>query len=347
MAARYVIHIGPHKTGSTYLQHAFTQMRTELREHGIDYPDLWGGLHGHMALMDHLASGDAVALQAAFNLLTDRSEYETILLSSETLAYCTDAQVRLLRGLLRGAPVTIVFYVRRWSELIPSHWREVLKHGSRESLQGFALKYMFSPATSEIVNFALVLGRYATAFGADNLRLASYNAIAEAGEDLLSHFCRCFLNWPDPPPNMLGRVNESLDMVDCEVIRTLNALEYVRAGDEGVPLYHRYMALKPELPIGWIVDQSMQFAVNPMRFDDAALGLADLHDRIANQYRYALVPPCPGGRLFSPRAADVLYVHPDYVLRPGILGKMQDIHARLLAANANDAGHQRRYDDAS
>jgi len=339
---RYVIHVGPHKTGSTYLQHAFTQMRPALRERGIDYPDIWGGPHGHMGLTDHLGRSDAAALRAAFDRLADESGCDTILLSSETLAYCTGEQVWLLRDALRGAAVTMVFYVRRWSELIPSHWREVLKHGSRESLQGFALKYMFNAAEAEIVNFALVLGRYAAAFGADSLQLACYNAIAEAGEDLLAHFCRCFLDWPDPPPNALGRVNESLDMVDCEIIRTLNALEWTRAGDGGEPLYHRYIALKQTLPIDWIVDQSMQFAVNPMRLDDAALGLAELHDRIADQYRHALVPPCPGGRLFEPRAADVLYVHPDYVLRPGILEKMREIHARLLAAKDDGAAQAAR-----
>src|SRR6185312_4862270 len=36
---RYVIHIGPHKTGTTYLQHAFAKTQKELLAEGIYYPD--------------------------------------------------------------------------------------------------------------------------------------------------------------------------------------------------------------------------------------------------------------------------------------------------------------------
>jgi hypothetical protein len=35
-----------------------------------------------------------------------------------------------LRTQLAGAPTTVVFYCRRWSELIPSLRRETVKHGS-------------------------------------------------------------------------------------------------------------------------------------------------------------------------------------------------------------------------
>jgi hypothetical protein len=331
---RYVIHIGPAKTGTTYLQHAFTGLRPALRQRRINYPDAWGGIHGHHALTQQLARGEDAVLEATFAALASDPGVDTILLSSETLAALDDRQVGRLKGFLRDAPVAVVFYCRRWSELVPSNWREVVKQGSRESLQGFILKYMTHAAGSEIVNFALVLERYARVFGAGSLRVASYNGVLEAGEDLLAHFCRCFLDWPEPPPCTLGRVNTSIDMVDSEMLRTLNALEWLRAGDDAVGLFERYAALKPTLPIAWIVEQSMQFAVNRVRIDDTAAGMGALHDRIATQYRYALVTPCPRGRLFEPRSTDVLYVHPDFVLRPGILAAMRDIHARLLTVQA-------------
>jgi hypothetical protein len=328
----YIIHIGPHKTGTTYLQHAFTELRPWLEPRGICYPEIWGSQHGHHLLTDRLAQNDDAAMQAEFDALAVSGEFDTILLSSETFAYWDEGRVRRLKALLRDAPVMVVFYFRRWSELLPSHWREVVKHGTLETLPEFALKRMADPEAAEVMNAALVLERYARVFGADSLRVASYNAIVESGEDLLVHFSRSFLNWADPPANEIGRINVSLDMVDSEILRALNALEWLRARDTRLRLFHRYMALKDSLPIRWIVDQSMQFTVNRIRIDDGARHLADLHDRIAHQYRYALVTPCPGGRLFAPKVEDVAYIQADYLLAPGIMEALCDIHAKLLAA---------------
>jgi hypothetical protein len=133
------------------------------------------------------------------------SGFDIILLSSETFAYWTDAEVRTLAALLRGAPASIVFYCRRWSGLLPAHWREGVKHGSAETMSDFVGRYLETPSASGIVDFAQVLARFAGVFGAESLRVASYNAVLEAGEDLLTNFCRSFLGWRDPPDNGLGR----------------------------------------------------------------------------------------------------------------------------------------------
>ena len=310
-------------------------MRPALAARGIGYPDVWGSRQGHVLLTDRLSRGDIEPLQRQFDAFAQSTRFHTILLSSETLAHSTDAQVQRLRELLRDSPVTIVFYFRRWSELIPSHWREVIKHGALDSLPEFTLRCLGNPADIEIVNFARVLDRYGSAFGAGNLRAVSYNAVLEAGQDLLTHFCACFLNWPDPPPTNLGRVNELLDLVDCEVIRALNALEWTRARDARENLFRRYTSMKSALPIRWLVDQAMQFTVNRVRIDDRTAGLAQLHDQIATRCRQVLEAPSPGGRLFEPRVAEIDYIQSDYLMQPGIMEALRDIQAKLLAARDN------------
>jgi hypothetical protein len=65
MTARYVIHIGLHKTGTTYLQHAFSRLHAQLAARGICYPG-WGGVHGHYLLTEVLARVGA-AMQPAFD----------------------------------------------------------------------------------------------------------------------------------------------------------------------------------------------------------------------------------------------------------------------------------------
>jgi hypothetical protein len=324
------LHIGPHKTGTTYLQHAFDRLRAQLAIRGICYPEIWGGPQGHQGLADQIQGGNDAAAHSEFARL-NQSTCDTILLSSETFSYFTDEEVRRLQTLLDGQPATVIFYCRRWSELIPSGWREMLKHGWLETLPDYALSCLGDPAASRLVNFDLALSRYAAAFGAENLRIVSYNGVLEAGEDLATHFCRSFVNWPEVPPTGFGRVNVSLDLVDSEVLRALNALHWARTRQADATLYHRYMAAKDRLPVQWLIDHGMQFTVNRVRINDAAPGLAQMHDEIACRYRTALVTPAPGGRLFAPGTQDVLHIRTDYLLAPGVLDRLSGMLDTLLS----------------
>jgi hypothetical protein len=328
---RYLLHIGPHKTGTTYLQRSFDQLRPVLAARGICYPDCWGGADGHTSLAEQIQTGNDHVSREEFRRL-NQAGWDTVLLSSETLSYFSDDEVRRLHALLEGEPATVVFYCRRWSELIPSSWREMVKHGSLMTMPEFALSCLGDPTASEVVNFDRVLARYAAVFGAGNLRIASYNGVLEADEDLLVHFCRSFLAWPDVPPTGVGRVNESLDMVDSEILRALNALEWTRAREARLRLYHRYMAARDTLPVRWLVEQSIQYTVDSIRIDDAAPPLARLHSDIARRYRPVLVPPSPGSGLFEPRSSGVLYIRPDYIWAEGVMETLRGMQETLLAA---------------
>jgi hypothetical protein len=325
---RYLIHIGPHKTGTTYLQHAFTRLRPALAARGILYPAIWGnGEHGHHDLPPALARGDdPLAAFEEFN----RSDAHTVLLSSETFAFSTDADVRRLRSLLAGQPATIVFYCRRWSEVIPSCWQEVVKQGSNITMPEYVLSCLGDPTASPMVDFSHILDRYAAIFGSGSLRLVSYNSALEAGDDLLVHFCRTFLSWPGPPPTGLGRVNESLDMVDTEILRVFNILEQQRAPDARQNLFKSYMAEKAGLPVRWLVERAMQYAVRRVRIDDAAPALARLNAGIAERYRSALVPPFPAGGLFEPRISEREYFQSDYLLVEGVVQTLRAMQETLL-----------------
>ena len=328
---RYLIHIGPHKTGTTYLQQSFDRLRAQFAIRGVCYPDTWGGPHGHPRLFDQLRANNEAAEKPAFDEL-NRAAWDTVLLSSEFFSYFTDDEVRCLRALLDGHPATIVFYCRRWSQLIPSGWREMLKHGWLETLTDYGMSCLADPAASELLNFDLVLHRYADVFGAASLRIVSYNSVLESGDDLLPHFCRHFLNWSQVPHPGFGKVNKSLDKVDSEVIRALNALHWARTRKASSQLYHRYLAARPTLPVNWLIQHAMRFTVNTMRINDAALGLAQLHADIVRLYRHALVPPCPTGRLFTSCTNNVEYIRSDYLLMPGVMDKLSEMLDTLLAA---------------
>src|SRR5262244_3861909 len=95
----YVIHIGPHKTGSSYLQWSFLKYRTELLARGICYPDNWGTTNAHFGLVCRLRAGDVVQLRADFDRLS-QSGHETILLSAEDLSGLNTQEIERLKDLL-------------------------------------------------------------------------------------------------------------------------------------------------------------------------------------------------------------------------------------------------------
>ena len=54
---RYILHVGPQKTGTTYLQSAFAEFRSQLKARGIEYPRLWGGAGGQYPLVERIRAG--------------------------------------------------------------------------------------------------------------------------------------------------------------------------------------------------------------------------------------------------------------------------------------------------
>jgi hypothetical protein len=223
---RIVIHVGSHKTGTTYLQQGFVALREPLRAAGIDYPAEWQDhLHGHHSLVRMLASGDA-ATPARLAALADQAgrEGRGILFSSENFEDLDDASVARLASALQGHAVEIVFFARRWAGLLPSAWQEQVKQGGSETYPQFLLTHLAQPSDSRLLNPMRVLGRYADAFGRNAIRLVAYDRVIDGGEDLLAFFLQTLLGVPIVPPTRGKRVNGALPAVDIEIIRLLNAM---------------------------------------------------------------------------------------------------------------------------
>jgi len=106
---RYVIHVGPHKTGTTFLQTAFTEFRAQLESRGIAYPPYWGGIHGQYPLVARLQKGGDDSLQDEFSNIND-SDIKTVLLSSENFGTLSVDKLRLLSEFINGNSVNMVLY---------------------------------------------------------------------------------------------------------------------------------------------------------------------------------------------------------------------------------------------
>ena len=118
---RFVIHVGPHKTGTTYLQEGFVRMRGALAGRGVHFPAWWGPV-AQYDLLEKLRAPPNAEAEAQFAELR-AAGHQTVLISVEGLLALPRPGVAYLRHLTGDAEVTVVFYTRSWADLLPSTWQ--------------------------------------------------------------------------------------------------------------------------------------------------------------------------------------------------------------------------------
>jgi hypothetical protein len=326
---RYVIHIGPHKTGSSYLQVLFRQFAPLLLERGVLYPGEWLGdeAPGHFLLARRLRSGTDPGLADEFQRL-NASPCHTILLSSEDLCSLTVEQIATLRAYLGEQPAIVVYYCRSWLQLLPSSWQESVKHGQSVTLPEFMAGNLMNPFGSHLINYAVRLDRVEQIFGKDNIFLVSYNNIVDRGGDLGGHFLGEFLSWRDAPVIAGLRPNPSLGPFDIETIRALNGVEWAPDAPRDASLRVRFMNMKPTLPLSTLF-AAMENHRGAVRLNENSRGLRTLHEEMFDQYGGRLVGPKSGRYFFSQKQGAIEYIRQDYLLMPGVVDNLRAVHAMV------------------
>jgi len=133
-AGTRLLHIGPHKTGTTAVQGAFHIGRERLAAEGVFYPGqgrqpLWPilAVTGQPALLGEprpeISYWDRLvrAIRAAGD--------QRVVLSSEFFAEADDATARRVVEDLGGRRVHVVVTLRSLTRILPSQWQQYLQNG--------------------------------------------------------------------------------------------------------------------------------------------------------------------------------------------------------------------------
>lgn len=328
MIQHFVLHVGPHKTGSTYLQAAFSLAAADLRARGILYPMGLGSLQGHFPLVHLIQQRETAALRDWFARFATAG-LPTVLLSSENFIFLDRAELQTLRALMGQAAVTVVFHCRRPSEILLSGWRELVKHGITHGLPEFIVHAMTRRPDIETINLLQPLTRLASIFGEENLRTVPYNRVMESGGNLFRHFCGHFLDWPDAPQPTIRPMNRSLSAESAEILRYINVLETQRAGVSNPRLYHRLIMHHAELDLAEPLRAMARHMVS-ITVDERHPPFMPWHQATRTRFGHTLTDPIGDGSLFTPIEATLPYVRADYLAEPGVPQALQALHTRLL-----------------
>lgn len=224
---RVIIHAGPQKTGTTYLQTALTALADRLAADGIRYLRTAGG--GTLRNTYRTPIAESLARRPLPDIAKEFVEaraagVQTLLISSEKLAGLDARILAPLRDATRLDAVEVVFYSRRWSDRLPAQWSQFVIGGVAKTLPDWLDGELSRGLQSPYLNNARLWQRWADLFGRSAIRLVAYDVLAATRTPLLEHFLRDVVGWSGD--TSLGdarlRSRPRFSMIETELLRAIN-----------------------------------------------------------------------------------------------------------------------------
>lgn len=251
-----VLHIGTPKTATTHLQRTLSAGRRALHEAGIVYPDLLNTAHDHITLfcaahpwLHPFQSGYGIAaqddivpfrarLRERLHAVVAADPDALFVMSSENLSgnLSTPEGIANLRDLLAGVfdEISVVVYLRRQDEALLSMYAEFMRKGfSALTFDAFVQQNLTDARVVPYLDYAALLRKWETAFGAGALVPRLFEPQALAGGTVLSDFLALIAADPVDLARRLPAVPQS------NVSLSAPALEFLRLIRPVVPFGHQ------------------------------------------------------------------------------------------------------------
>ncbi len=330
---RYVIHVGPMKTGSTYLQKCLTAAAGELEAQGVCYPlELLDPANQHMHLpVFRAVRRSAQAEMAPVFKRLNSAGHKVIVLSCEHFSkFGRDAFSRL-KTMVGVEDIEVIYAVRHWSERIPSMWFQSLFVGHSHSLPEFYVKLLNGMAKNADIDYTIGWRRLSDSFGRQNVSLFPYSAIMDRKEDIFTHFCTDVLKLAHvPTPETFGKKAwASFSLEDSEILRVLNAMYFAAHGKTDATMYWHLNRGRTKIDLTR-TREAIRRNLRVMTIDEKARHF-DRTFRRMEAYADRVVG---GGIVFGRTAADETYAGAEYLLEDGVGAELRAAFAVFNAAAA-------------
>jgi hypothetical protein len=327
----YVIHIGPPKAGSKYIQSSCAALTDELKKSGILYPTTLFSdrrLVWHEPLCNRIRAGGDADLVEKFREL-NASDLRYVVLSFEGFFGLSEENLHYLRELTGNCEVQFVYYCRRWSERLPSLWKQDIKEGYVETFPEKLARFMRNPVKTPDLNHRLIWDKFAGIFGRESIRLVSFNNLVEHKVDLVEHFLAAFLDWRYASAPEDTFANESPDTFDIEILRALNAIHLRRDGKTSDRVRVQFLKKRERLDVAELMAsmaQDLQTVVvsdKDQVFNPVYADLSSYNDR--------LVSPEYGATVFTRKATEFEYVRQNYLIDESVVRRLNALYDETMS----------------
>lgn len=232
MARRVFMHVGVAKTGTTYLQRILYGHKDILRSHGVLYPGERSDQFMASIDLRGLEADQYAHLNSAGmwdRLVKEVNAYDgDALISHETFARCSSADVRRVQDSFRDTELRVVLTVRDLGRQIPAVWQETLKNRATSSYGEFLSDVFVNPDSGEhkffwrVQDVGKVVRRWGRAVGTSNVTIVTVPTPGGARDELWNRFARAveLSAVPIDLPEVGGNV--SLGAAEAELLRHVN-----------------------------------------------------------------------------------------------------------------------------
>ncbi|MFI6038860.1 hypothetical protein ACIBBD_32950 [Streptomyces sp. NPDC051315] len=232
-AGTRLLHIGPHKTGTTAIQGALFAAKERMREHGVEFPA--ASRHPMQAVLAACARpgmiGDTTPTERHWTRLVEQvsaTGRSTSVVSSEFFADAPDdATIARIVEQLGGERVHVLVTLRPLGRIMPSQWQQYVQNGLRMGYEEW-LEHMLRKAPYEKPNPSFwrrhrhdrLVERWVRVVGADRVTVV---VVDDRDREGLMRTFEALLGLParllQPVPDT---ANRSLTLAETEMLRNLN-----------------------------------------------------------------------------------------------------------------------------
>jgi hypothetical protein len=231
------LHIGLHKTGTTYLQNIFRANREQLRGQAVEFPGGQGEPAQALAVWDlqgrRPRGVDDKRIAGQWDALVahvDRSSHPTALVSEERLSLCTPKQARAVVGAFADSDIEVIVTARDLGRIAVSAWQEAVKNDATWTWTHFAesIKDPARQAQSPARGFWMrqdllkICETWEGVVGADHLTVITVPKPGASADELLDRFCSTVGIDPAGLTEDAKWTNETVGVAATEVIRRVN-----------------------------------------------------------------------------------------------------------------------------
>jgi hypothetical protein len=246
-----LLHIGPHKTGTTAIQGALRQARPALADHGVIYA---GTVRQHQMAALALTGGRGMkgarpARAKDWEQLVEQvhaAAQQRVIVSSEFFDEADDLMARRAVDELGGERVHVVVTLRPLAKILPSAWQQYVRNGVsvpyHSWLDGMLTKAPYDRPTPSFWRrhrHAELVERWASIVGPERILVV---VVDESDRDALM---RTFEQIVGLPRGVLapesGWTNRSFTAAETELVRDVNIRFRGRKWPE--PVYNRVIRL--------------------------------------------------------------------------------------------------------
>ncbi len=232
---RVFVHLGPPKTGTTYVQSVLWGNRKAMRRAGVLLPGRGRTAHfsaaGDLRGRGAARGGGGGKLTGRWDLLAAevRDWPGTSVISCEWLAPASDEQAERALTSFGSAEVHLVATLRDLGRVVPAVWQEQVKNGKSFTMAEF-LDLLAHPHPDtygelfwSVQDARQLLGRWGKDLPADRVHVVTLPGSGAPPDELWTRFSSLFLTDPTAYDTTGVRANPGLDPAAAELLRRVNA----------------------------------------------------------------------------------------------------------------------------